>query len=712
MSNDFEIPTTGLSLHLGDQSGDPSVKPNQIMRLNLVQSTLDDLIQSLRKDQPARVRLGKHPSLHYGGKSQSFHAYPETHRSEIYHSSDKENLYFTGVLSHSLEVEKAKTDTAATDQALAELEEKLNAHERGKESKKTHIISHPDELRVFRNSGVGYTGPTTKVEREKDRFLKTAANRSLTASPTLGAPKSPSLAPSFAMTPTSAPVSQSKDRERLEALKVPFIHLLAVRAVSAKFLARQTRSTIEDCTALGEKFGVLNRINPEKYDLKDKVYKDLDVFGFNYTPEDRKEAIENSISAFDRMRISRSDKLWQTLLPKAERGKGKCLSRLNLHTGPPQKPVAPPAKTNGDDSSKDDTDRTTKGPATANRTTSGKGPAKDTTKRSTKTKTTNSTLTGRVTKKTGGKAPVKIDSKIKSAEFIHSSDEDDDNDTDMADAAPPAPAPAPAPAPKQHPKEHKRVPSNPKIQPPKKLPVKPRTTDTASSASAPKVKSDVSKPKLEPTKPAAKVSASKRPPSRPSTSPQKPSPLGSSPPANASDAASRKRSDSNNQSSGSSSSSPLITQLAKNNKVTRAAPAAAKTAKATAQTNGVTKTTPTVNPLKRKAEPDHLSVPQAGRPTGDLEAKRRRAASSSSGGSTGSASPPMSYELARQQLREKSQQFKNYYTKYRKLHDSLAANPNPPQADMTRLQKQHNKLQSMKEEIWEEDRRLRNGLHS
>ncbi|KAJ5549892.1 hypothetical protein N7535_002166 [Penicillium sp. DV-2018c] len=665
MSTGFEIPSTGLSLRLGDQSGDPSVKPSQIMRLNLVQSTLDDLIQSLRKDQPARVRLGKHPSIHYGGKSQSFHAYPETHRSEIYRSSEKGNLYFTGVLSHSLEVEKAQTDTAATDQALAELEEKLNAHERGKESKKTHIISHPDELRVLRNTGVSYAGPTTKVEREKDRFLKTAANRSLTSSPTLGAPRSPSLAPSFAMTPTSAPVSQNKDRERLEALKVPFIHLLAVRAVSAKFLARQTRSTIEDCTALGEKYGVVNRLNPEKYNLKDKVYKDLDLFGFNYTPEDRNEAIENSISAFDRMRISRSDKLWQTLLPKAERGKGKCLSRLNLHTGPPQKPVA---KTNGDDSSKDDTDRATKGPATANRTTSGKGPAKDT-KRPAKTKTTNSTLTGRVTKKTGGKAPVKIDSKIKSAEFIHSSDEDDD--TDMPDAPPPAPASAP----KQQPKEHKRVPSDPKTQAPKKAPVKPRITETASPA-APKAKADTLKPKIESTKPASKVAASKRPPSRPSTSPQKPSPLGSSPPANASDAASRKRSDSTNQSS-SSSSSPLITQLAKNNKVRAAVPAAAQTAQATAQTNSVTKTTPTVNPLKRKVESDHLPVPQAGRPTGDLEAKRRRAASSSSGGSTGSASPPMSYELARQQLREKSQQFKNYYTKYRKLHDSLAANPNP-----------------------------------
>ncbi|KGO69646.1 hypothetical protein PITC_045640 [Penicillium italicum] len=702
MSTGLDIPQTGLSLHLGDQSGDLSVKPNQIMRLNLVQSTLDDLIQSLRKDQPARVRLGKHPSLHYGGKSQMFHAYPETHRSEIYHSSsDKETLYFTGLLSHSLEVEKAKNATAATDQALADLEEKLNAHERGKESKKTHIISHPDELKGLRGSKSGYKGPTTKVELEKDRFLKTAANRSLTASPILGTPKSPS----FAMTPTSAPMMENKDRARLEALKVPFIHLLAVRAVSAKFLARQTRTTIEDCTALGEKFGVVNRINPEKYNLKDKVYKDLDVFGFNYTEEDRKEAIENSISAFDRMRISRSDKLWQTLLPKAERGKGKCLSRLNLRTGPPQKPAAPLAKANGEDSGKDNETDRTKGPTPATKTTSTaqKAREKDPIKRPAKPKTTNSTLTGRVTKKTGGKAPAKVDSKIKSAEFVHSSDEDDD--TEMLDITPAAPAPAPAP--KQQPKEHKRTPSNSKPPAPKiKAPAKPRTSEATSvpSAPVPKPKSEAPKPKLEPSKPVTKVTASKRPPSRPSTSPQKPSPLGSSPPANAG---------SQNQSSGSSSSSPLISQLAKPTKVVRAAPAAAKAIKTIPQTNGITKTTSaTTNSLKRKAESDQLSMPQAGRPTGNLEAKRRRAVSSSSGGSTGSASPPMSYEILRQQLREKSQKFKNFYAKYRNLHDSLAALPNPPQVDLDKLQKQHVHLQRMKKEIWEEDRQLRDGVHS
>jgi len=715
MSTGLNIPHTGLSLRLGDQSGDLSVRPNQIMRLNLVQSTLDDLIESLRKEQPARVRLGKHPSLHYGGKSHSFHAYPETHRSEIYHSSDKESLYFTGVLSHSLEVEKAKNATAATDQALAELEEKLNAHERGKESKKTHIISHPDELRGLRGSKSGYKGPTSKVELEKDRFLKTATSRSLTASPTLGAPKSPA----FAMTPTSAPMMQSKDRERLDALKTPFIHLLAIRAVSAKFLAQQTRTTVEDCLALGEKFGVLNRILIDKYDLKDKIYKDLDVWGFKYGSEDdRKSAIENSISAFDRMRISKTDPIWQKLLPKAERGKGKCLSRLNLRTAPPPKPAAPKIKVNGaEDSGKDnETDRAApKGAAFTPKATATSQKArtsdKDVIKKATKSKTTNSTLTGRVTKKAAGKTSGKLDgnSKIKSAEYVN--DSDDDDDTDMPDVAPATPAPAP----KQE-QEHKRAPSNPKTQTPKiKAPAKPRATE-APSASATKVtpkvpKPETAKPKIEPTKPGTKITVSKRPPSRPSTSPQKPSPLGSSPPANASDSTRRNRSDSQNQSSGSSSSSPLISQLARANKVARPAATTAKpAAKAPTHTNGATKTA--TKSLKRKAESDRLSVPQAGRPTGNLEAKRHRAVSTSSGGSTGSASPPMSYDILRQRLQDKSRKFKDFWTKYSNLHHSLAEVANPSPADLERLQRQHDRLQDMKREIWDEDRRLRRGLHS
>ncbi|KAJ6127281.1 hypothetical protein N7523_002893 [Penicillium sp. IBT 18751x] len=723
MTTEFDIPETGLSLCAGEQSGEPASKPVQIMRLNLVQSTLDELIESLRNDQPARVRLGKHPSLQYAGKSHSFHTYPETHRSEIYHSSsDKRKLYFTGVLSHSLEVEKAKAATAATDQALANLEESLNAFERGKESKKTHMIQHPDELRSLRTAGgSGQRGPRSKAELEKERLLRTAASRSLTSSPNLGSAKSP------APIPTSAPLSQTKNNARHEALKAPFIHLLAVRAVSAKFLARQTRSTIEDCMVLAQKYGSENRLNREKYDLKDKSYKDLDVWAFPYpTQDDRQEAIENAVSAFDRMRISRTDKLWQMLLPKAERGKGKCLSRLNLSNGPVKKTTQSRSQSDGGDdigkngeTTGNETDRRTAPSKTSDtsrstpsqKPTAGKGPVKGpAAKGPAKTKSTNNTtLTGRVTKKTVAKPAAKTETKFKSSEFVH--DSDDDDDTPNTALSPPTLA--------QRPKEEKIAPSKKPqaaIKAPGKAPTKapapakPRATNNAPPA-AKSTKTELSAPKLDSSQSRSTASAtSKRPAPRSSTSPQKPSPLGSSPPANASDATRRSRSDSQNQSS-SSSSSPLISQLARTDKATTGT-AAARPPKPVDSTNGPPKSGLVGNPLKRKAESDRLAQSHAatGRTTGNLDHKRRRAVSTSSGGSTGSASPPLSQEILREQLREKSMRFKRYYAKYLSLHRSLDTSTNPSSADLNKLSRQHDMLRSMKEEIWDEHARLNDGI--
>lgn len=701
MTAGLEIPKAGLSLRSRDSSEDAAAKPAQIMRLNLVQNTLDDLIQSLRNDQTARVRLGKHPSLHYAGKTQSFHAYPETHRSEIYHSSDdKHNIYFAGVLSHSLEVERAKEDMAASDQALATLEESLQAFEKGKESKTPAMLRHPDEYKAIKAAG---GGKSTSTDLNRG-LLRPAANRSITASPPLGAAKSPA-----ALTPTSAPASQTKNNARLEALKTPFIHLLAVRAVSTKFLSRQTRSSIEDCSALAQKYGIENRINHEKFDLKDKSFKDLDVWQFPYpSDEDRQNAIENAVSAFDRMRISRSDKLWQTLLPKMERGKGKCLSRLNLGNGPIKKPATPQVEGFSDRKEGEEVDRVTGSGVTQKADTAtqkaraekpaSKQPAS---KQPTKAKNANSTLTGRVTKKTAEKkAPAaKAETgKFKSSEFVHSSDEDSDV-PEPSPPSPPSPPAQPAKAQKKSPVKKAQAPapapkSSQKAQVPAKRPAEPSSASAAASK-VPKVEAPT--PKLESTK-----ATSKKPASRLSTSPQKPSPLGSSPPTNASDdGPGRNRSDSHNNSSSSSSSSPLISQLARANKTSGTA-----IRKPAAQTNGVSKPAAATNPLKRKAAPERQTAPAA-RTTGNLDHKRRRAISTSSGGSTGSASPPMSEELARQKLREKSQDFKRKYQKYSNFHRKLEAQPHPDKADLELLQKQHDRLETLKQEIWDEDRRLR-----
>ena len=77
------------------------------------------------------------------------------------------------------------------------------------------------------------------------------------------------------------------------------------------------------------------RLIPDKWTLNDKAFKELDVWNFDYpNQDDRQLAINCAISAFDRMRISTKERVWDMLLPKNERGKGKILSNLDLHKGP------------------------------------------------------------------------------------------------------------------------------------------------------------------------------------------------------------------------------------------------------------------------------------------------------------------------------------------------------------------------------------------
>lgn len=83
------------------------------------------------------------------------------------------------------------------------------------------------------------------------------------------------------------------------------------------------------------KVGKEFRLIPDKWTLNDKAFKELDVWNFDYpNQDDRQLAINCAISAFDRMRISTKEKVWDMLLPKNERGKGKILSNLDLHKGP------------------------------------------------------------------------------------------------------------------------------------------------------------------------------------------------------------------------------------------------------------------------------------------------------------------------------------------------------------------------------------------
>lgn len=67
------------------------------------------------------------------------------------------------------------------------------------------------------------------------------------------------------------------------------------------------------------------------WQLTDKSFREINPYSFPYsTSAEREQAIEGAIRSFDRLRLTKDDKLWQILLPREERGLGKCLSRSKV----------------------------------------------------------------------------------------------------------------------------------------------------------------------------------------------------------------------------------------------------------------------------------------------------------------------------------------------------------------------------------------------
>lgn len=127
-------------------------------------------------------------------------------------------------------------------------------------------------------------------------------------------------------------------QDRLRAIRVPTIHLLAVRPVSSAYLLKQIACPEEELMDIVGRVAKPYRLDATKFDLNDRSYKELELHDFPYQKSaDRDAARERAIGAFDRLRLTASDAAWQKLLPAHERGKGGCLSRLDhLQKGPIQ----------------------------------------------------------------------------------------------------------------------------------------------------------------------------------------------------------------------------------------------------------------------------------------------------------------------------------------------------------------------------------------
>jgi RNA polymerase II elongation factor ELL len=309
-----------------------------------------------------------------------------------------------------------------------------------------------------------------------------------------------------------------------------------------------------------QKVGDLND-STGKYELRKQYFKELDVWSYNFpSSEDRQRAIDNAVKQYDKMRLGVSEPEWDRLLPKAERGTGKSLSKLQAQIARGDLQQRPPPKIKVQ--KEEDSSRDTSGPEddglpeekvekkekkapkvkaeSTNRSVSqppapkAKKVEKETQPKKwmSKTKPTSKPTSAPAKKQT----PAKTGGKVLSSEYVEDSDEEDD----YAEQ-PPKPAPKSITITKRS-REEEADSSDSSI------PLSKKVKKDAPATTAPHRVSDASQSSRTTNTSTHSSSSTKTK----DTSPQKSSPLASSPPTNASDV----DNSSGDRTSSSSSASP------------------------------------------------------------------------------------------------------------------------------------------------------------
>ncbi|KAL5424073.1 hypothetical protein PMIN04_003398 [Paraphaeosphaeria minitans] len=657
------LPSGGIAL-FGAPDGDigsrvAKTTPLQAMQVDMTQDIVDELLESVRSGKPPQILFGRTPQLKYGDKTLTLQSTSETTINELYHSggtgSDDE-LEFTSLIKHSLVLHKAENVTAGVDSALEQLKNSMAAVKEMKEANKTVVGD-------MRNAG--------HRRAPSKGFVPSHLAPSGTGSPLLSVPSSPMTK----KPPTSQP--GGANQAVLAALRVPIIHLLAMQPAKESYLAQTCRTSVANVRDLLPKIAKHTADDAGKWQLTDKSFREIDPYKFPYkAQEDREQAIISAIKSFDRLRLSKEDKLWQILLPCDERGQGKCLSRLSVKAPEkPQKASTPLHKLSKLNEKKPaarkaaekDVERKVKDPEAR--------PKK--------------TVNEKVMKPLKEPAPAKS-----------------------------SPLPAknsPAPAATSTPKLSTTAPSN-RTAPTDANKIREKKVAPSAEAPSPRVKPKMASRDLQQNRPF-------RPTKPVNTKPKNPSPLSASPPVNASDfedshpvhkalagaPSPAKNLPTNSDRSLKRKTNDLDNDMhnhalaVKKSHVERSAPNG-KPANAHGRVNG--NTPPTTNSLKRRADgSSSSSIPSTKlRKVNNIDTARAarypQSSQISPGDSSSSQTSPTVPSLSFRQTVELSQKFQRYYKKYEALYWKLTESATPPsQAQRDDLLKMHKKLEEMKREI-------------
>ncbi|RDW87621.1 hypothetical protein BP5796_03315 [Coleophoma crateriformis] len=674
------VPDAGLTLDASRPPSKHGAAGPMAFGLTLADSVIENMIKCFQENKPIHLALGESPKIQYGSKTQHLAPSDDPFTHELYQStssrqsSPEAEPRYLAMFSHTQFLPRARPITAQSaaakskaaapassqDPALAALQGAL-ASENAKKAENTTKYIKDGTLPLPGKRGAAKVTNKSKF-LSQNRSLGSDTTRSMPTSPALSGVGSPSLGP------TSVPLSQQK-AERAKEARRPVIHYLALRPFSEReILSKIGGDQTETYDALQK---VADEING-KWELRKNYWKELDVWRFDYGSEDdRQMVIDNAVKQYDKMRMGISEPQWDRLLPKEERGTGKCLSKLQakIASGSAKAPKISVSQADGsgqdtpgrmdeaevEDKSlsrvKDGESRSaSQPPATKTKKTSEREAQAKRLLSKTGPKPAKPAAKPAVPKKT--KAPVEKErekGKVLSSQYVEDSD-DDGEDTVIVSKAPPKPIKRPREA--EVDKSHMN--QAPASRKPKKDTPTPnhRISDASQSSRSTHQSSTSFKSK--------------------GTSPQKSSPLASSPPTNASDF----ENDHASHGRASSSASPYNEPQPK-----------------------VKRKREDEEPIRRQQSSSNSSISSSHPPI-----KRQKSDSISSSSTATSTSSRQSYGLPpnianKEEYVDLARRFKVYYPRYQQLHKELQESKvHDPEKEEILLD-MHDRLSNLKAEI-------------
>lgn len=552
--NSLKVPEGGLLL--SGSSNSYSDLPPQAFVLSLSDDVVEKMIRSARMGDDLALQLGKTPTLHYGSNSHRVPSPEEDVPFDLFLTKPFESTRRAERLPHAGSLfSKPKSPRAAPHKAVQA--------SKGEETKKKPTVSSKgstsprldSDIEALQNGLAAHDAARERARvveklpvggKGRNKLLSNYAStpKSIPTSPGLIAARSPNTTPRIT---TTEQVMERKKEQRFA-----LVHELAIADQTTEHLEGKWTGKEEEFRPTLEKMAHYSS-DSHRWTMKQPCWRELNVWKYNYaSQDDRQAAIDRAIPQYDKLRLSSSENEWQRLLPKEERGKGKCLSRLqaNIAKGPPQKIKV--QKTDDSSGSKDDavspeSDKPRAGGESMSRSNSNSLPKKP--KKPTAQEAQAKRLLGNSKSKTTSvpktspskpKVVVKNDRRVLSAAIVENSDSSEDEasavktkpgpskikDTVVVNTRPPVSQEAVTkPAVKRAREEpdsssSSETPLSKRIKPKQPLPApKPRTQITKASHHS-----------------QARVSSSAyRSKNTSNTSPTKSSPLASSPPTNASD---------------------------------------------------------------------------------------------------------------------------------------------------------------------------------